>query len=381
MEQIHAINPDRIAWCCADFGITPEALAAKLQVAPDTLREVLVGERGLTAHQLGAVAKYFGRGMLFFLEPGPVDERRMHSPQFRTLANQKHGLEPALKRLIKRVERHREIYLSLVEDLDEDECPAFDPPRIPRTDPRRAAEVARRWLALGETNDFDSYRAAVEAKGLLVFRSNGYGGPWQIPKESPVLGFTLYHRECPVIVVKKAASESRQNFTLMHELGHILLHRTSSIDDAEDFQSHEGMEREANEFAGHLLVPDGFLAQVSDAERPRDVSQYDDWLERPRTRWGASGEVILRRLMDSGRLPRAQYAAYRAWRATSPASDSTGRRQYRHREPMHIFGKTYVGTVLEALNSESITLARASAYLDNLKIADLHKLEGFYAGI
>jgi Zn-dependent peptidase ImmA (M78 family) len=383
MEQIRSINPDRIAWCCADFGMTPRDLASKLHLAPDTLDEVLAGEKGLTPNQLQKLAAFFGRGMLFFLEDSPVDERRVHTAQFRTLANQKHGLEPALKRLIERVERHRETYLSLLEDLDDQEAHRFVPPKLSGNTPKQAAEIVRAWLGLGESNNFETYRKAVEAQGLLVFRSNGYNGKWQIPSESPVLGFTLYDAQCPVIVVRKAATESRQSFTLMHELGHVLLHKASSIDDLDDLNSHEGMEREANEFAGHLLVPDVFLGSISDGERPAEVSQFDAWLEKPRKRWGVSGEVILRRLMDQGRLPKSEYAAYRAWRAAlqMPREEGRGVRTYRHREPVHIFGSAYVGTVLDALNSQKITLNRASAHLDDLKISDLHKLEDFYAGV
>ncbi len=67
--------------------------------------------------------------------------------------------------------------------------------------------------------------------------------------------------------MKKLAWESQQSFTLMHELGHLLLHKTSSIDDECDLQSHQGQERDANAFAGHLLVPDSFLASIRDAEQ------------------------------------------------------------------------------------------------------------------
>ncbi|MGZ5052648.1 MAG: hypothetical protein ACXWF8_16665 [Methylobacter sp.] len=58
-----------------------------------------------------------------------------------------------------------------------------------------------------------------------------------------------------------------------------------------------------------------------------------------------------------------------------------GNRQYRHREPKHIFGDTFVRTVLDALDARYITLAKASSYLDNLKINDLHQLERHIAGL
>jgi Zn-dependent peptidase ImmA (M78 family) len=381
MERIQSINPQRLAWCCADEGIATDQLASQLDISSVSMARVMAGEDGLTFNQLRKIADHFGRGVLFFLEADPVEEEQVHSPQFRTLANQKPELSAKVKALIERVERQRSVYLSLREDLDE-AGPTFQPPELPPRDPRAAADTARQWLGLADQNDFDSYRAALEARGVLVFRSNGYSGKWQIAKENPILGFTLYDATCPVIVVKKQPRETRQSFTLMHELGHLLLHKTSSIDDDADLQSHDGRECDANAFAGYLLVPDVFLNRIRDADRPTDVSRFDDWLEGPRKTWGISGEVILRRLLDAGRLPGDQYSAYRTWCSQLPVKEAErGTRMYRHREPKHVFGDPFVRTVLDALNARHITLAKASTYLDNLKISDLHQLESHYAGL
>src|SRR5690606_5030219 len=161
----------------------------------------------------------------------------------------------------------------------------FAPPQLP-DDISEAASVTRRWLGLNAENDFEAYRAAVEARGILVFRSNGYNGQWQIPESSSILGFSLYDQTCPLIVVRKEIAAARQTFTLMHELAHVLLHKDSSIDDEADLYSQNGREREANAFAGHLLVPDEFLALIDDADRPADAAQYDVWLEPQRDAWG-----------------------------------------------------------------------------------------------
>jgi len=383
MERIQSINPDRLAWCCADRGVTLEACAAEVGIAAANLEKVMAGEPGLTFNQLRKLAEFFGRGVLFFLEPGPVDEALVHTPQFRTLANQKPELSARVKALIERVERQRAIFLSLREELDDADLPRFAPPDLAGLSVPAAARAVRQWLGLTDINDFESYRRAVEAKGLLVFQSNGYHGKWQIAKESPILGFSLYDPECPVIVVKKLAAESRQCFTLMHELGHLLLHKTSSIDDERDLHSHEGMEREANAFAGHLLVPDAFLMSIRDAERPAEAAGFDDWLAEQRKAWGVSGEVILLRLLGAERLQRRDYDAYRAWRDRPAVAQEEpgGSRAYRHREPKHVFGDTFVRTVLDALSARHITLAKASSYLDNLKIKDVHQLEQFYAGV
>ena len=384
MERIHSINPERLAWCCADYDITPEELSAELKIAISSLNRTLEGEEGITFNQLRKIADYFGRGALFFLESGPVVEDRVHSPQFRTLANQKPELSQTLKKLIERVEKQRAVYLSLLEDLDEVDRQNFTPPNLPDNNIPEAAHIIRDWLGLGHletVNNFGSYRKAIEAKGALVFRSNGYNGKWQIPKQSPILGFNLFDQMCPVIVIKKLPWESQQCFTLAHELGHILLHRSSSIDDEQDMYSRQGIERDANAFAGHLLVPDNFLATIRDAARPIEVTQFDIWLEPQRKSWGISTEVILRRLLDSDRLPQAVYAEYRQWRAGLVFQNAgRGSRQYRYREPLHVFGDGFVRTVLGALNARQITLSKASGYLDSLKIKDLHQLESYYAG-
>lgn len=381
MERIQSINPERILWCCADYGITPDELAAALGIAPGSIERVMAGEDGITFNQLRKVADFFGRGVLFFLEEGPVDAAQVHTTQFRTLTNQKPEVTPELKKFIERVEKQREVYLGLLEDMDETERIRFTPPDLHEKTLPEAARTVRVWLGLGDCNDFNSYRTAVEAKGILVFRSNGYTGKWQIPKESPIIGFTLYEPDCPVIVVRKQASERRQTFTLMHELAHLLLHKSSSIDDNFDLDSPHGRERDANSFAGLLLVPDNFLALINDAERPEEVSQFDVWLDKHCKAWGVSCEVILRRLLDAGRLPQREYAAYRQWQAALIVTQQgKGSRLYRHREPMHVFGDTYVRTVLDALNARQITLTKASSYLDSIRIRDLHSLEHFYAG-
>ena len=324
MERIKSINPERIAWCCTDYGITPEDLASQLDISATSIEKLMSGEDGITFNQLRKVAEYFGRGVLFFLEDVPVDSSQVHTTQFRTLSNQKPELSPTLKKLIERAEKQQAVYLSLLGDLDEAERIRFSPPELPRKNLREAAKIVRRWLELTDTNDFHSYRAAVEAQGILVFRSNGYNGKWQIPKKNPIIGFTIYDPICPVIVIKKQSSDAQQVFTLMHELGHLLLHKTSSIDEEQDFFSHRGKERDANAFAGNLLVPVEFLEDIQDRYRPAEMHQYDVWLDRQRKAWGVSTEVVLRRLLDAGRLPQHLYAEYRQWCASLPVQEKDG---------------------------------------------------------
>jgi len=84
--------------------------------------------------------------------------------------------------------------------------------------------------------------------------------------------------------------------------------------------------------------------------------------------------------MDSHLVSESEYDRYRALPKPSKPKQEGGAR-FRHKEPAKVLGDRFVRTVLNALYDDRITLAKASTYLDNLKITDLHKLEKAYAGI
>ena len=69
------------------------------------------------------------------------------------------------------------------------------------------------------------------------------------------------------IIINKDQTSARKSFTVAHEIGHFLLHKTKIENDGEYhtlyrkdlYQSIHSMQREASRFAEHLLVPDDAL--------------------------------------------------------------------------------------------------------------------------
>ena len=192
MERLDFVNPQRLEWCLSDSGMTLSQCSDLTGISEATLQKALRGSAGLTFKQLSKLSSLFGRGVLFFLEPGPVLETSVHSHAFRTIANQKAQLTPKIRALIQHAESQKNIFLSLKEDLEDADFPDFLPPPLDGLDAETAGEAVRKWIGLGPRNSFDSYRRAVEKIGILVFRSNAYLGKWVIEKESPVLGFSLF---------------------------------------------------------------------------------------------------------------------------------------------------------------------------------------------
>ncbi len=374
MEKI-AINPSRLDWCCKKYNTGFEELSAQLKISLESLEQAKI-----TGKQLEKIANYFTHSLLFFLEKKEPKEEQILSLQFRTVNNQKPELDLKIQSLIKRAEQQRKIYLGLLEGLE-------TPPKnwypthlkLDNQNLKATAKIVRNWLALKENFNFTEIRNAVEKKGIMLVLPNAYNGKWQIKKQHPVRGISLYFEKLPVIIVKKQLSDAPQAFTLLHELAHLLIHKNSFIDEEADFDSHRRKEKEANQLAANILVPEEFLNIISKTELLQcEVENYDNFLENHCNRWCVSAEVILRRFLDLKILPQTKYQSYREYRENLTFPESTGgSREWRHREPMHIFGKPFVATVLDAFYNKHITLVKASDYLDNLKIKDLHQLETY----
>ncbi len=384
MKKI-ALNPNRLQWCMDTADMELADLSASVSIAMATLEQAMASQAVLSVKQLEKLANFFKRSLLFFLEPSEVQEQKIYSPQFRTINNQKPIHSPKLRAFIERIEKQRQIYLGLMEDLDEPVNSDWLPDFAFNTDNiKQASILVRQWLGLPDTVNFEDLRQAVEGKDIMVFVSNGYNGQWQIDKNEPVRGFSLYYDVLPIIVIKKQASKGAQAFTLMHELAHLLLHKESMIDDDDDFYNYQGKEKDANEFAGNLLMPDAFLSQIDVGKLlSLSVSEYDQNLSDFKSSWCVSVEAILVRLLKNHQITEQHYQDYKKLKNTqreierTQKSDTKIPRSYRHREPVNMFGRPFVYAVFDSLHNQKITLAKASTYLDNIKISDVRQLEQY----
>ena len=64
------------------------------------------------------------------------------------------------------------------------------------------------------------WRTAIEDAGVYVFKNTF--------KQENVSGFCLYDAEFPLIYVNNSTAKTRQSFTILHELGHLLFERVAS---------------------------------------------------------------------------------------------------------------------------------------------------------
>ena len=382
-ESIRNINGGRILWCCDHYGIPVDELASSFGLKEDVLARIRQGKKlDLPLGKFEQLAKGLGYSLLFFLDSSPIVEQSICSAHFRTLNNQETDLSKQVKQLIQRVEKKRGSYLGLLNDLGERPNRQWLDIKSQLTgSPSKRGNQLYQALGLSNQINFQTLRQAVEQIGILVFTASGYRGTeFELNDKDGIAGFNLYYENCPVVVIKSSGeNKERQNFTLAHELGHLFLDHESQIDKNIDLlYGYQGKEAAANQFAGHLLVPDYKLQQIDAI--PDAPTEYKAKFQEYSKNWGVNPIVIIRRLLDSKRITQNDYEAY--VESSKPvATRDGGNRKYRHREPVQRYGKPLVGTVLNAYHAGLISLSKASDYLDRLNIPGVKKLDGEYASL
>lgn len=116
----------------------------------------------------------------------------------------------------------------------------------------------------------------------------------------------------PIIVINQDLPPDRVRFTVVHELGHLLLHRVPT-DEAE---------REANRFAAEFLVPAAAIKPELEGLTTRDFAR----LARLKPIWGVSIGMLIQRARDTETISDRQFREFRVrltrlgWDANEPGS-------------------------------------------------------------
>ena len=133
-------------------------------------------------------------------------------------------------------------------------------------------------------------------------------------------GFALSDDRAPLVFINGADSKAAQMFTLAHELAHVWLGQSALSDAGAAETSDNAIEAWCNQVAAELLVPMAVFQTELVAHEP-----LEDTLSRLARRFKVSTLVILRRLLDAGRLDRnAFFAAYRDELAHLRTLDAAG---------------------------------------------------------
>lgn len=376
-------NPEVLIWARKESGYPIDRVAKRLNVKTERIEAWENGERIPTARQLENLAHFYHRPLgLFFLAKPPV--LAPLAAEYRRLAGVLPGEEsPELRLAIRQMSNRRETMLELLEELGEP-ISGFELQAHINEGPERVA--ARLRVALGvdlETQAswnsgwqaWGRWRRAVEELGVLVF---------QFPSVSldEARGLSLLLHPLPVAALNpKESSPEARNFTLMHEVIHLML-ANGKEEQVAVYERRRGddwleVERFAEEAASHVLIPEDTLkASIRSFELPRNDWDIGD-VRKLANFFRITPLALATRLRRSGVLSWQDYSDWKSgWEAhISNFKSSSGGFATPVDKTLSRAGRPFTRTVLDALSSNRIGPEVAARHL-NLKFEHFEQLKG-----
>lgn len=310
MKTAIPVNNDILRWARKTIGMTLETISTKMARTQGEIEEWEDGVSAPTYTQLEKLANNYKRPVALFFFP-EVPQEDTPATDFRTLPDvQVEDLSPSIIKMY----RKAKILQMNIEELYEGINPADslilnDLHAAPSDEVDSLALRIRNYLGIdistqkkwtGSKMAFNKWRDILQENGVLVFkdafRDDGYSG------------FCIHSKRFPIIYINSTMSDSRQIFTLFHELGHLLL-GSSGINyfDARRTDSYSGeymrIEQFCNAFANEFLVPSSEF-DINGI----DVSEQD--IVRESANYCVSREVILRKFLNAGFITHEKYQSF-----------------------------------------------------------------------
>lgn len=356
------VKPTLLVWARKSIGMEPAEAASKIGVAEKTLLAWESGE-GLSIAKLRKAAEVYKRPLaVFYLPAPPMDFKAMND--FRRLPGVPVSPTSTLLIEMRKIAARREIAEELVEELGETPR-AFTLSSDPKVEAASAAAVrVRAALGISVEDQFawqDDYealgawRTAAEALGVLVFQVAGV-------EIAETRGFSSFSERFPVIVLNNKDAPVARCFTLMHELGHLVLRSGAMCDLLEESRSEHDPEVWCNRFAAEMLMP-GDAVRAAAAEFNHRGDWPDESLRILARHFRVSMEAMLRRLVS---IERATLAFYQRWRANyrPPAKQASKGGPTVPVKIVANVGVPFLELVLSAYHSDRITASTAASYID-----------------
>jgi Zn-dependent peptidase ImmA (M78 family) len=367
---VSGIQPSVLRWARVSANLTVADVADKLKRTAAEVEGWEAGEAAPSYPQLEKLAyDLYKRPLATFFLPAPPSEPNPKA-EFRSLPDQ--DLDSLSRDTLLLIRKAR-AYQFALEELYGARNPVEEPIwRTVQLSTARpvAAQAARVREALGisldqqrEWHDDDEalkrWRRAIEAHGVFVFKNSF--------KQRELSGFCLANPEFPVITINNSTTKTRQVFSLVHELAHVLFQRNaiSSFDETriEALPLRDRtIERFCNAVAAEILVPLADIRVQMRALSGELEQAGDDRFAALAKRYHVSRAVVLRRMLDDERVSSEFYRTKTAeWDAQREAAGSGG--NYHATQNVYLSEK-FAQEVFARYARRQISLDEAADYFD-----------------
>lgn len=384
MKEKIPYNPAVLKWARESIGLNPAEVAKRMGKTEETVLLWENGKASPTYIQLEKLAyQLYKRPIALFFFPEPPEEETPREA-FRTLPDrQLNSISPKLHYLIREAQSMK---INLFE-LNDSVNPALsqivkDLTFKPDCSASTMAIRVREYLGIDLNTQLGwkdsnvalkAWRNAIEKHGIYIFK--------EAFKDSSVSGFCLHDPEFPLIYINNSTSQTRQIFSIFHELAHLLL-GTGGIDlrDADYIDYLEGddkrVEMLCNRFAALFLVPDQDFTR-----RTSSINIDDSSLGNLASIYCVSREVILRKFLDRKRISNAFYSQkVDEWRQQSqnlkqqPQNKGSG--SYYNNQGVYL-SENYLVLAFKNYYQKKISINQLADYL-GVKVSSIPGLEPIF---
>ena len=226
---------------------------------------------------------------------------------------------------------------------------------------------------------FEIYREKFYDLGIYVFKESF--------RDNTISGLCINDYQYPVIMINNSMSFARQNFTLFHELYHLISDTSGAEIIRDDYyeklsQAQSDVEHACDTFANMFLVPlDDFQKELKkapiDEERISELSRI----------YSVSREAIMYKLWKLGIITSDDYSELKesfygeAIRAKKERKDGKTNGGNYYSTKLSYLGQKYTGEVFNQYFSGKIDNVKASEMLQS-KVDHLPRLESaFFRGV
>jgi Zn-dependent peptidase ImmA (M78 family) len=368
------IEPKVLRWARESAGYSLREAADAIGIEKWYLERAETGGDLLSLDEAEKAASVYRRSLasLFVPEPPPEEPQAM---QFRRLPGTPlPPWGPAVQLTARAVSQRQRAALEVYEALDESapwlsvserllHAQERDLPDAVRDLLEVPRETQRAWTG-DEYAPFRGWREAVERLGVLVMQS----GPVGVVE---MRGFaSVEPPELPAILVNNKDHPYARAFTILHELGHIVLSRRGAKVGPET-------ERWCESFAGQVLMPTAWLREAVETTAASTALGLAQEVAKT---FHVTPLAAVTRLTRAGLVPRDE-----GWAAAShirsrwnPPDEATeeegayGGNYYLNQ--IGYFGPGYLRLVFSAIDNQAVTLPAATDLLDGVKVKNFEKL-------
>ncbi|MDQ3933198.1 MAG: XRE family transcriptional regulator [Actinomycetota bacterium] len=363
-------EPEVLRWARESTGYSIEEAAHKIGIRWSQLEMAEQGVDYLTLREAEKAAAAYGRPLAALFLPKPPDEEPQEA-QFRRLPDAPEPpWPPEMQLLVRRIRERQDAAAELYELVEETPPWPDVVQRFRSDDPAELAALVRDAVSIsreeqeawtdtgGSAQHYAALRGwtdGVEGLGVLVMQDGSLS-------LDVMRGFASTHDAVPAVVVNAKDDPRARAFTILHELGHLLL---------ASYEPPERLEALCNEFAGELLMPRDWLREAVLATRGAEPRARVDEIARRFSVTPLAAAVRVRRV---GLLPGDEVEDVIAEiQARAPVDARAGGGDY-YRTTIAQLGPAYIRLVFSALDSQAITYPSASSLLGNVKVNNFDSL-------